>query len=226
MTRWSDLTDRDHHDHPGGRRWDGRVLGERRAGRLELCRHAAPLYVAGARLVERGARLRAGDPVPFLLSVPSRPTGAVEPHELVARLAEYGRLGVRPGPADLGQALLRCGGPIDPEVVRVAKKSELEEGPGWLPGCGRAVCPDRRGGGSASPVSPSVPAGAGEQGQAAGPWWVTRRSRAAVRPRRFWSLFRKFEPHIGCPHASLPDGRDAHTVATLPRHPEIAAARC
>ncbi|WP_327411629.1 hypothetical protein [Streptomyces sp. NBC_01233] len=33
------------------------------------------------------------------------------------------------------------------------------------------------------------------------------------------------EPHIGCAHASLPDGRDAHTVAALPWHPEIAAAR-
>ncbi|OEJ30864.1 hypothetical protein [Streptomyces subrutilus] len=34
----------------------------------------------------------------------------------------------------------------------------------------------------------------------------------------------KFEPDIPCPHRSLPDFRDAHTVAALPWHPEIAAA--
>ncbi|WP_326586327.1 hypothetical protein [Streptomyces sp. NBC_01294] len=196
------------------------------AGWLELCRHAALDYVAGARLVELGARLRAGDPVPFLLSVPSRPTGAVEPHELVARLAEYGRLGVRPGPADLGQALLRCGGPIEPEVVRAAEKLELEEGPrvaAWLRQGGLPPPAWWRERESGEPERPSKRRGA-RTGRRILVGHEAVEGRGAF-PRRFWSLFRTFEPHIGCPHASLPDGRDAHTVATLPWHPEIAAAR-
>ncbi|MFD6969868.1 hypothetical protein [Streptomyces sp. NPDC059949] len=196
------------------------------AGWLELCQHAALDYVAGARLVELGARLRAGDPVPFLLSVPSRPTGAVEPYELVARLAEYGRLGVRPGPADLGQALLRCGGPIDPEVVRAAEKLELEEGPrvvAWLRQGGLPRPAWWRERESGEPERPSKRRGA-RTGRRILVGHEAIEGRGAF-PRRFWSLFRTFEPHIGCPHASLPDGRDAHTVATLPWHPEIAAAR-
>ncbi|MFD3471976.1 hypothetical protein ACFWWM_37730 [Streptomyces sp. NPDC058682] len=196
------------------------------AGWLELCQHVALDYIAGARADEVTARLRAGDPVPFLLSVPSRPTGAVEPYELVERLAEYERLGVRPGPADLGQALLRCGGRVDPEAVRAAEGLGLAEGPrvaAWL-----------RQGGLPRPT-----------------WWREREAGEAERPsrrrgarigrrilvgheaiegrgafpRQFWSLFRVFEPAISCPHWSLPDYRDAHTVATLPWHPEIAAAR-
>lgn len=196
------------------------------AGWLELCQHMALDYVADARTVEVTARVRTGDTVPFLLSAPSRATGAVEPHDLVRRLAEYARLGVRPGPADLGQALLRCGGPVDPAAVRAAERLGTEEAPrvaDWL-----------RGGGLPQPV-----------------WWRDRESGAAERPsrrrgaragrrilvgheaiegrgafpRRFWSLFRTFEPHIGCAHASMPDDRDAHTVAVLPWHPEIAAAR-
>lgn len=196
------------------------------AGWLELCQHVALGYVAGARTAEVAARLRAGDHVPFLLSVPSGPTGAVEPYQLVERLAEYERLGVRPGPADLGQALLRCGGGVDTEAVRAAEALELAEGPrvaAWL-----------RQGGLPRPA-----------------WWRERETGEAERPsrrrgarigrrilvgheaiegrgafpRQFWSLFRMFEPHIACPHWSLPDDRDAHTVATLPWHPEIAAAR-
>ncbi|MFB7180405.1 hypothetical protein ACFCYI_22220 [Streptomyces sp. NPDC056257] len=197
------------------------------AGWLELCQHVALDYVTGARVVEMGARLRAGDHIPFLLSVPSRASGAVEPHHLVARLAAYARLGVRPGPADLGQALLRCGGgPADPDVVSAAEKLELEEAPrvaGWL-----------RQGGLPHP-------GWQREREAGAPQPHSRRRGARIGrrilvgheaiegrgafPRRFWSLFRVFEPHIGCAHASLPDGRDAHTVAAVPWHPEIAAAR-
>ncbi|WP_405533246.1 hypothetical protein OG592_39165 [Streptomyces avidinii] len=196
------------------------------AGWLELCQHVALDYVAGARIAEVAARLRAGDPVPFLLSTPSGPTGAVAPYDLVARLAEYERLGVRPGPADLGQALLRIGGPVDPDVVRAAE--------GLRPAEGARVADWLRQGGLPRPA-----------------WWREREAGAPERPsrrrgarigrrilvgheaiegrgafpRRFWSLFRKFEPHLACPHSSLPDGRDAHTVATLPWHPETAAAR-
>ncbi|MER6316174.1 hypothetical protein ABT237_20660 [Streptomyces sp. NPDC001581] len=197
------------------------------AGWLELCQHVALDYVTGARIVETGARLRAGDHIPFLLSVPSRASGAVEPHHLVARLAAYARLGVRPGPVDLGQALLRCGGgPADPDVVSAAGKLDLEEAPrvaawlrqGGLPHPGRQR---EREAGAPEPYSRRRGARTGRRilvGHEA------IEGRGAF-PRRFWSLFRTFEPHIGCAHASLPDGRDAHTVAALPWHPEIAAAR-
>ncbi|MEU9304904.1 hypothetical protein [Streptomyces sp. NPDC048269] len=196
------------------------------AGWLELCQHMALDYVAGARVAELAARLRAGDPVPFLLSVPSRPTGAVEPHELVARLAKYERLGLRPGPADLGQALLRCGGPVDPRAVGAAEELELEEGPrvaAWLRQGGLPRPAWWRERESGAPERPSRRRGA-RIGRRILVGHGAIEGRGAF-PRRFWSLFRKFEPHIGCAHASLPDGRDAHTVATLPWHPEIAAAR-
>ncbi|MGZ9928462.1 hypothetical protein ACXNSR_01070 [Streptomyces sp. NC-S4] len=196
------------------------------AGWLELCQHVALDYIAGARAAEVAARLRAGDPVPFLLSVPSGPTGAVDAYELVERLAEYERLGVRPGPADLGQALLRCGGRIDPAAVRAAERLESAEGArvtawlrqGGLPGpqwwrereAGEAERPSRRRG---ARIGRRILVG-----------HEALEGRGAF-PRQFWSLFRIFEPAISCPHWSLPDYRDAHTVATLPWHPEIAAAR-
>ncbi|WP_051773965.1 hypothetical protein [Streptomyces sp. NRRL S-237] len=196
------------------------------AGWLELCQHWALGYIAGARAGEVAARLRAGDHVPFLLSVPSGPTGAVEPYELVERLAEYERLGIRPGPADLGQALLRCGGRMDPEVVRAAEGLESAEGirlAAWL-----------RQGGLPHPAGRREPeAGEAERPSKRRGARIGRRilvgheaieGRGAF-PRQFWSLFRVFEPHISCPHWSLPDHRDAHTVATLPWHPDIAAAR-
>ncbi|MFF4262648.1 hypothetical protein [Streptomyces virginiae] len=197
------------------------------AGWLELCQHVALGYIAGARSGEVAARLGAGDHVPFLLSVPSGPTGAVEPYELVERLAEYERLGIRPGPADLGQALLRCGGgPMDPEVVRAAEKLESAEGirlAAWL----------RQGGLPQPAWQREREAGEAERPSKRRGARIGRRilvgheaieGRGAF-PRQFWSLFRVFEPLISCPHWSLPDYRDAHTVATLPWHPEIAAAR-
>ncbi|MFJ6372118.1 DUF6493 family protein [Streptomyces virginiae] len=196
------------------------------AGWLELCQHVALGYIAGARTGEVAARLRAGDHVPFLLSVPSGPTGAVQPYELVERLAEYERLGIRPGPADLGQALLRCGGPMDPEVVRAAEKLESAEGirlAAWL----------RQGGLPHPAWQREREAGEAERPSKRRGARIGRRilvgheaieGRGAF-PRQFWSLFRVFEPLISCPHWSLPDYRDAHTVATLPWHPEIAAAR-
>lgn len=165
---------------------------------------------------------------PFLLSVPSRTTGAVEPHHLVDRLTAYARLGITPGPADLGQALLRCGGgPADPEVVTAAERLELEEAPrvaAWL-----------RQGGLPHPTSLREPeAGAPERSSRRRGARIGRRilvghgaiEGRGVFPRRFWSLFRAFEPHIGCAHASQPDGRDAHTVAVVPWHPEIPRPGC
>ncbi|MFD5560082.1 DUF6493 family protein [Kitasatospora griseola] len=59
-----------------------------------------------ARLEETAWRLT-GDPVPLLLSTPTRRNGALDPGELVARLRRYEELGLEPGPIDLAQALLR-----------------------------------------------------------------------------------------------------------------------
>ncbi|QKW22823.1 hypothetical protein HUT16_30355 [Kitasatospora sp. NA04385] len=65
--------------------------------------------VLAARLHETAHRL-AADPVPFLLSTPTWCNGALDGRELVARLARYEELGVRPGPVDFAQALLRTAG--------------------------------------------------------------------------------------------------------------------
>ncbi|MGW2784072.1 DUF7824 domain-containing protein [Streptomyces populi] len=70
------------------------------------CHHSALSRAFDARLWEAAHRLRA-DPMPFLLATPTWDTGLLEPDELVARLAEYRRLGARPGTADFAQALLR-----------------------------------------------------------------------------------------------------------------------
>ncbi|MFE1414822.1 hypothetical protein ACFW6F_29115 [Streptomyces sp. NPDC058746] len=196
------------------------------SGWLELCQHVALDYIEGARVGELRARLRVGGPVPFPLSVPSGPTGALEPSQLVGRLAEYARLGVRPGPADLGLALLRCGGPVDGEAVRAAEQLDLAEGPrvaDWLRQGGLPQPAAWREQESGAPERPSRRRGA-RVGRRILVGHEAIDGRGAF-PRPFWSLFRKFEPAIGCPHMSLADFRDAHTVATLPWHPEIAAAR-
>ncbi|MFD7613575.1 DUF6493 family protein [Streptomyces sp. NPDC059828] len=204
----------------------GLAGGSGGSGWLELCQHQATDYAFGARTGELVQRLRTGDAIPCLLSRPSRPGGAVEPQDLVARLAAHQRAGVRPGAADLGLALLRCGGgPVAPDVLRAAEKLELPEGPrvaAWLrqgglprPGswrereAGEPQRPSRRRGyriGRRVLIGTEAIEGRGEF------------------PRRFWSLFRAYEPHISCPHSGL-HSRDAHAASVLPWHPEIVAAR-
>lgn len=70
------------------------------------CCHAALDGVLYARLWEAAAAIRTGE-LPFLLATPTWHTGALDPMALVERLLTYQRLGVTPGPADFGQALLR-----------------------------------------------------------------------------------------------------------------------
>ncbi|WP_314413870.1 DUF7824 domain-containing protein [Streptomyces kroppenstedtii] len=72
----------------------------------DSCVHSALSAVFNARLWEAAHRVRT-DPLPFLLATPTWSSGFLEPDELVARLAEYHRLGARPGEADFTQALLR-----------------------------------------------------------------------------------------------------------------------
>ncbi|MFE2129688.1 DUF7824 domain-containing protein [Streptomyces amritsarensis] len=73
----------------------------------EECAQEGLEVVIAARLREIAYTLLSKDPLPFLLSTPTWDTGALEAAELVERLTAYRRLGVRPGPADFGQALLR-----------------------------------------------------------------------------------------------------------------------
>lgn len=90
------------------------------------CAHASFARPFQARLREVAHRMRT-DPLPFLLATPTWSTGSVEPEELVARLAEYRRLGARPGEADFAQALLRVR-KDDRSRASVAAKAAAELG--------------------------------------------------------------------------------------------------
>lgn len=72
-----------------------------------LCEHGALAGVVDARLWEVAYRIRT-EPLPFLLATPTWESGRLDAGELVTRLAAYHRLGVRPGPCDFAQALLRA----------------------------------------------------------------------------------------------------------------------
>lgn len=193
---------------------------------LETCAHEAVHLVLGERIAELCAWLRRGVAVPMLLATPSRADGAVDPRELVMRLTEYEQAGVRPGAADLGQALLRCGGgPADAEVLGAAAELTLPEGPRVAAWLGRGGLPQpesavEREPGAAQPPSRRRGARVGRRilvGTAA----LDGRGDF---PRTFWPLFRRFEPLIGCNHLLL-GHRERHAAAVLPWHPEIVAAR-
>ncbi|MFI5529352.1 DUF6493 family protein [Kitasatospora sp. NPDC051853] len=79
-----------------------------------------------SRLAE-AARQLATERVPFLLATPTLETGALAPAVLVDRLARYEELGVTPGPADYGQALLRAT-PAGPEVRAAAARLNSPHG--------------------------------------------------------------------------------------------------
>ncbi|MEU8662537.1 hypothetical protein [Actinoplanes philippinensis] len=76
-------------------------------------------YLSEARWYEAARRLST-EPVPFLLSTPGWSTGALSADVLVDRLAGYARLGLRAGPLDLDQALLRARLPEPAERDRLA----------------------------------------------------------------------------------------------------------
>ncbi|WP_157441271.1 DUF6493 family protein [Actinoplanes awajinensis] len=75
-------------------------------------------YLLEARWYEAARRLLT-EPVPFLLATPGWSSGALDADVLVQRLTEYARLGLRAGPADLDQALLRTRVPQTPERQRL-----------------------------------------------------------------------------------------------------------
>ncbi|MER5932524.1 hypothetical protein [Streptomyces sp. NPDC002054] len=200
--------------------------GDGRGRWLETCQHEAVRLVLNSRVEELCERLRHGGAPPMLLATASRESGALDPYDLVMRLTEYEQAGVRPGPADLGQALLRCGGgPADPDVVRAAEQLTLPEGArvaAWLragglpqPGWSREQEPG-------APERPSRRRGA-RVGRRVLVGTGALEGRGEF-PRTFWPLFRPFEPLIGCNHLLL-DHRERHAAAALPWHPEIVAAR-
>ncbi|MFG2291882.1 hypothetical protein [Streptomyces sp. NPDC048603] len=96
----------------------------------EACAQGGLELVIAARVCEAGYALLSGRPLPFLLATPTWDTGALDAAELVGRLAEYGRLGVRPGPADFGQALLRVrrDGPAASAAAGAAARLGTAEG--------------------------------------------------------------------------------------------------
>ena len=91
-----------------------------------------------SRLYEAARRLLT-EPVPFLLATPGWSTGAVDAEVVVERLAEYTRLGLRAGNADLDQALLRVRPPRGPEPAHRAVALGTTDGDRlarWLDGGG------------------------------------------------------------------------------------------
>ncbi|MFD0267313.1 DUF6493 family protein [Streptomyces sp. NPDC127106] len=120
----------------------------RRRGHEECAQGGLELVMA-ARVREIGYALLSQRPLPFLLATPTWETGALAPADLVERLAEYERLGVRPGPADFGQALLRVrrDDPDAPAAAGAAARLGTAEGDrlaAWLGPDGEPGTPVRR----------------------------------------------------------------------------------
>ncbi|MFD8411585.1 hypothetical protein ACFV2Q_07435 [Streptomyces sp. NPDC059650] len=193
---------------------------------LETCQHEAARLVIDERVAEVCGWLRDGVTVPMLLAAPSRAGGAVDPRDLVMRLTEYEQAGARPGPADLGQALLRCGGgPVDREVLRAAAELTLPEGPRVAAWLRQGGLPRPEWTVEQEPGPPQPPSR--RRGARVGRRVLVGTGELPGRgdfPRTFWPLFRRFEPLIGCRHLLL-GHRERHAAAVLPWHPEIVAAR-
>ncbi|MFF4576455.1 hypothetical protein [Streptomyces sp. NPDC001410] len=74
--------------------------------------------IRGRELVER---IQRSVTPPFPLATATHDDGTIEAAELVARIAEYERLEIEPGPVDLAQALLRVVPEDDPDARAAAK---------------------------------------------------------------------------------------------------------
>ncbi|MFD4869622.1 hypothetical protein [Streptomyces sp. NPDC058412] len=195
----------------------------------EDCAQGGLELVVAARVREIGYALRSGAPQPFLLATPTWETGALEADELVERLAEYRRLGARPGAADFGQALLRVrrDDPAVPAAAAAAERLGTAEGDrlaAWLgadgePGTGRrrVVMPDPQAHRAWSRVGAAVPQVAFAHGERP----VLRREF----PEAFQWLGRPHEGFTRCYHwhgghavraAVLPEDRDVQARWLLP----------
>ncbi|MFD9540199.1 DUF6493 family protein [Streptomyces sp. NPDC060022] len=201
--------------HDGRNRWTA-------AG---TCPHAALDGVMYARLWEAAAFATTGQ-VPFLLATPTWHTGSLDADELVERLRAYRRLGVRPGPADFAQALLRV---RRTDSLRAAADAALlgtTEGDrlaSWL----RAD----------TPVAPVLRHRSDSDRPTSGTWWQrsatgTRRVLLATKerldiqqefPRAFHWLGRPHHPDQSpCYHWAA--ARSEHWLAALPEDGEALAA--
>ncbi|MFE5805015.1 DUF6493 family protein [Streptomyces sp. NPDC056491] len=108
------------------------------------CHHTGLHSALHARVSEAAHRIMTR-PLPFLLATPTVETGTLDARVLVARLAEYGRLGEDPAPADFAQALLRVR--RDPAVAPQAAALGTPEGDrlaAWLGAAGQPVPVTRR----------------------------------------------------------------------------------
>ncbi|MEV7417589.1 DUF6493 family protein [Streptomyces sp. NPDC089919] len=152
---WLDPERRHFHDGdlPGLEHIAAAVLDVRPSGRRQPalvtwrsdCHHSDAAEARHARLVEAAWYIRTR-PLPFLLATPTLASGSLDPQVLVARLAEYARLGVRrAGPADFAQALLRVR--RDAAAVPAAIALGTPEGErlaAWLGAAGRPAAITRR----------------------------------------------------------------------------------
>ncbi|MEJ8640646.1 hypothetical protein WKI68_02690 [Streptomyces sp. MS1.HAVA.3] len=201
----------------------------------EECAQGGLELVIAARVREIGYTLMSKDPLPFLLATPTWDTGALEAAELVERLREYGRLGVRSGPADFGQALLRVrrDDPATGAVAEAAARLGTAEGvrlAAWLgpdgdPGTAlrRVVEPDPRTHRAWERTGSAVPQVAFLSGE--------RPALQRQFPESFHWLGRPHEGFTQCYHwhdghpvraAVLPEDRNAQAAWLLP-HVTLAA---
>ncbi|MFX0575889.1 hypothetical protein [Nocardia nepalensis] len=81
------------------------------------------------RMAEWGTLLLEGAvPPPFSLATPSFDDGRIDAADLVERLREYADSGLRPGPVDFAQALVRVAPTSRPEVLLLADALRSPEG--------------------------------------------------------------------------------------------------
>ncbi|MGR4878158.1 DUF6493 family protein [Streptomyces sp. LARHCF249] len=201
----------------------------------EECAQGGLELVIAARVREIGYALMSKDPLPFLLSTPTWDTGTLEAAELVERLVEYRRLDVEPGPADLGQALLRVrrDDPAAGAAAEAAARLGTAEGirlAAWLgpdgepgPALRRVVEPDPRAHRAWERTGAAVPQVAFVSGE--------RPVLGREFPEAFHWLGRPHEGFTQCYHwhdghpvraAVLPEDRNAQAAWLLP-HVTLAA---
>ncbi|WP_433731685.1 hypothetical protein ACQP0C_07000 [Nocardia sp. CA-129566] len=81
------------------------------------------------RMAEWGTLVLEGAVLPpFALATPTFDHGGIDAAELVGRLREYAELGLRPGPVDFAQALVRVAPTSRPEVLLMADALRSPEG--------------------------------------------------------------------------------------------------
>ncbi|MFF2616968.1 DUF6493 family protein [Kitasatospora sp. NPDC058046] len=98
--------------------WD--YLGRKGRSVLRGAHTTVPGAVLAARLEEAAWQVHHAG-LPYLLATPTDATGALDAAELVERLAGYEAAGVKPGKADLSQALLRVDVRAKEAVLKAAE---------------------------------------------------------------------------------------------------------